>query len=246
MPTPPTTQPRAVHQSNRGRDIIAYRRCLNAARDPKLGGPGWPRLLPGWIYGTGMEEAVEAFKRRHPQITETGIGPETYPFLARHADGFAAWLLLHTHVPTAVRWPLADPPHPLIGRPNQGTHDGHSPSGFANWESSNALDISCPTGTKVLAVIDGTIGSQIGPIDSDNPALAGSRVNLFGTTQDYYYAHLSRVDVHAGQHVTRGQQLGLSGSASGVQHLHFAQHHGDPGILIGSPSSGYHDENFPS
>ena len=62
---------------------------------------------------------------------------------------------------------------------------------------------------------------------------------------EYYYAHLSRLDVHAGDQVRRGQQLGLSGSANGSPHLHFAARHGDPGLLIGSPTFGYRDANLP-
>jgi murein DD-endopeptidase MepM/ murein hydrolase activator NlpD len=62
---------------------------------------------------------------------------------------------------------------------------------------------------------------------------------------EYYYAHLSRLDVHAGGQVRRGQQLGLSGSANGSPHLHFASRHGDPGLLIGSPTFGYRDANLP-
>lgn len=243
MPTPPTVQPRWVHPSNRGRDVMAYRRALNAARGPKLAGPHWPRLSPGWDYDDAMVDAVSAFKRRHPVVSERDIGPSTYPFLVRHADGFAAWLLSHTG--PAVTWPVADPPHTLIGRPNQGTHNAVT-GGFPNWESCNALDISCPIGTPVLAVESGTIGPQIGALDATDPHLLGLRLHLDSPHMDYYYAHLSRLDVRAGQQVAQGQQLGLSGSANGSPHLHFAAHHGDPGLLIGSPSFGYHDANLPA
>ena len=51
--------------------------------------------------------------------------------------------------------------------------------------------------------------------------------------------------MHAGGQVRRGQQLGLSGSANGSPHLHFASRHGDPGLLIGSPTFGYRDANLP-
>ena len=52
-----------------------------------------------------------------------------------------------------------------------------------------------------------------------NKVLAGHVVTKFDTA----YAHLSRVRVHSGQHVRRGQRLGLAGctgSCSGT-HLHF-------------------------
>ena len=243
MPTAPAFQPRWVHPTNRGRDILAYRRALNTARGPKLGGPHWPKLQAGWIYDDPMAEALDAFKRRHVDLEdERDLGPSTYKQLVHHADGFAAWLLAHA-VPSVI-WPVADPPHTLIGRPNQGTHKAEL-SGLFNWESCNALDISCTIGTPVLAVEDGLIGSQIGPLDSTDPHLLGLRLHLVAPRMEYYYAHLSRLDVHAGDQVRRGQQLGLSGSANGSPHLHFAARHGDPGLLIGSPTFGYRDANLP-
>jgi hypothetical protein len=45
--------------------------------------------------------------------------------------------------------------------------------------------------------------------------------------------------------VSKGDALGLSGSANRVQHLHLGQEHGDPGALIGDPSSGDVDKNYP-
>ena len=82
----------------------------------------------------------------------------------------------------------------------------------------------------MLAVEDGLIGSQIGPLDSTDPHLLGLRLHLVSPRIEDYYAHLSRLDVHAGDQVRRGQQLGLSGS-TGPPHLHFAARHGDPGLL---------------
>ena len=114
-----------------------------------------------------------------------------------------------------------------------------------NWESCNAIDIATPTGTVVIAVAAGVIGSQIGPLSSSNPVLLGLRLHLQSADNEWYYAHLSKLGVRAGDSVSRGDALGLSGSANGVQHLHFGQEHGDPGALIGDPSSGYVDKNYP-
>jgi murein DD-endopeptidase MepM/ murein hydrolase activator NlpD len=145
-----------------------------------------------------------------------------------------------------------DAPYPLaehgtiIGRPYQGTHD-HPGAGddMHNWESCNAIDIGIPTGTTVIAVADGTIGSQIGGLHSSEATLEGQRLHLVSADNEWYYAHLSKISVAAGQHVSKGDHLGLSGSANGVQHLHLGQKHGDPGALIGSPTSGYVDQHFP-
>lgn len=118
----------------------------------------------------------------------------------------------------------------LIGLPGQGTHSFSEPPN--NWESDNAIDIAVPNGTKVLAVHGGTIGSQIGPLDSSNPRFAGNRLHLVTRNNEFYYAHLEKLSVKAGQRVRKGQLLGYSGSANGVAHLHFASKHGDPRELI--------------
>jgi murein DD-endopeptidase MepM/ murein hydrolase activator NlpD len=148
--------------------------------------------------------------------------------------------------PLDAPYPLAE--HGTIsGRPNDGTHHHPDPDDIKhNWESCNAIDISTPRGTRVIAVADGTIGSQIGALQTHgDPTLEGLRLHLVGADNEWYYAHLSKISVAAGQRVSKGDRLGLSGSANGVQHLHLAQRHGDPGALIGSPSSGYVDHHFP-
>jgi hypothetical protein len=110
----------------------------------------------------------------------------------------------------------------------------HSPTTAPdNLASDNAIDLAVPVGTPVLAVADGTIGSLIGPLDSDDPHMAGLRVHLNGATDRFYHAQLSRIDVVPGQHVRTGQVIGLSGEAAGVAHLHFAQDRGDPARTVG-------------
>jgi Peptidase family M23 len=103
-----------------------------------------------------------------------------------------------------------------------------------NLASDNAVDISIPVGTPVYAVTDGVIGPQIGALDSTDPRMAGLRVHLNAPGVQFYYAHLSRIDVVPGQVVQAGQQLGLSGSANGAAHLHFAQDVGNPAETVGA------------
>lgn len=110
----------------------------------------------------------------------------------------------------------------IIGRPYQGTHT------LGNWQSDRAVDIAVPVGTPVYAVEAGTIGSRIGALDSSDSAMAGLRVNLEGSSSNYYYAHLYSLAVHAGERVAAGQLLGYSGTANGVAHLHFAAESLDP------------------
>lgn len=134
----------------------------------------------------------------------------------------------------------------LIGWPYQGSHSHPSPSDdLHNWESCNAIDIAIPTGTEVLAVADGVIGEGWGPLDSSNPVLAGQRIHLVTNTNEYYYAHLSRLGPHPGTPVRAGDSLGRSGAANGVEHLHFASHHGDPARYAGSKTPGYSDRGYP-
>lgn len=121
------------------------------------------------------------------------------------------------------------------GRPNQGSHGKSAP---ANWESRNAYDIAVPKGTPVYAVAAGTIGSQIGSLGSSDPKMAGLRVHLKTTSNEFYYAHLSKLVVSAGQQVTAGQLLGYSGEANGVEHLHFASKKGDPSAWLGGQPQG--------
>ena len=103
-----------------------------------------------------------------------------------------------------------------------------------NLASDNAVDIAVPVETPVYAVTDGVIGPQIGALDSTDPRMAGLRVHLNGAGVQFYYAHLSRIDVLPGQLVQAGQQLGLSGSANGAAHLHFAQDVGNPAETVGA------------
>jgi hypothetical protein len=84
-------------------------------------------------------------------------------------------------------------------------------------------------GTPIYAVADGKIGDRIGALPGNDPHLAGLRVNLAGNDGNaFYYAHLSKLAVQAGQTVHKGDLLGYSGSANGVAHLHFAVENGKP------------------
>ena len=119
----------------------------------------------------------------------------------------------------------------IIGRPNV-PGSTHAPG--QNWESANAVDIAMPVGTPIFATEPGVIGSQIGSLGSGG-RFAGLRLHLNGTSgREWYYAHLSRLSVRAGQRVTAGQLLGLSGSANGVAHLHLAvSPPNDPSRILG-------------
>ncbi len=99
-------------------------------------------------------------------------------------------------------------------------------SGFAqrfhpilqNWRAHNGVDYSAPTGTPVRAVGDGVVefaGRQNGYGNVVQLQHASGRSTL--------YAHLSRIDVHAGQRIEQGQSLGAVGATGWATgpHLHF-------------------------
>jgi hypothetical protein len=115
------------------------------------------------------------------------------------------------------------------------THSAFSPPN--NLASDNAVDIAVPVGTPVYAVAAGVIGRQIGPLDSIDARMAGLRLHLDTPDVQFYYAHLSEIDVAPGQYVEAGQQIGLSGSANGAAHLHFAQDVGNPAETVGALSA---------
>ncbi|MES2668543.1 MAG: peptidoglycan DD-metalloendopeptidase family protein [Patescibacteria group bacterium] len=94
-----------------------------------------------------------------------------------------------------------------------------------NGSGHNAIDIGMPSGTPVLAALSGTV-IDTGNTDSVNGCysfgkwVAIRHANGLATT----YSHLSTIGVSAGESVSTGQQIGLSGMtgyATGP-HLHFA------------------------
>ncbi len=128
---------------------------------------------------------------------------------------------------------------PYIGYPGQGTHSWTEPPN--NWESDNAVDISIPVGTPIIAWAAGVIGDSFGPLDSSNPRFAGLRLHLVTAANELYYAHLSAFapGLSPGDHVKAGQVLGKSGSANGAAHLHLGFRAGDPvELLKGLPLKG--------
>lgn len=135
--------------------------------------------------------------------------------------------------PAGYVYPLAQAGE-IIGCPfvPSSTHSPLAPPN--NLPSDNAVDIAVPVGTPVYAVAAGVIGSQIGPLDSADPRMAGLRLHLDAPGIRFYYAHMSEIDVVPGQFVEAGQQLGLSGSANGAAHLHFAQDVGNPAETVGA------------
>lgn len=127
--------------------------------------------------------------------------------------------------PAGVGYPLGIKGN-VIGTPHSGTHT------LGNWQSDNAVDLSAKIGTPIYAVASGTIGSRIGSLGKGG-RFAGLRLTLQTNGNAFYYAHLSKLSVRAGQRVKAGQLLGYSGEANGVGHLHIGAEFGDIRKLLG-------------
>jgi murein DD-endopeptidase MepM/ murein hydrolase activator NlpD len=109
----------------------------------------------------------------------------------------------------------------LIGFPHTGTHT------LGDWQSDNAVDIATPIGTPMVAVESGVV-TKIRHHPPFVGRFAGDQITIKADSgQMYFYAH-GAASVKVGQHVSAGQQIGTSGSANGVAHLHFAVMNGSP------------------
>lgn len=99
--------------------------------------------------------------------------------------------------------------------------------GGGMWASKHSgQDFAVSVGTNVKAVHKGTV-VKAGPNGAgDGPAYGNAIVVKHGTgpsAKYSQYAHLSKVKVHAGQKVDKGQSIALSGNTgnSSGPHLHF-------------------------
>jgi murein DD-endopeptidase MepM/ murein hydrolase activator NlpD len=109
---------------------------------------------------------------------------------------------------------------PVVGIDPQSLRDTFS-DGRSGGRTHHAIDVPAPSGTPLVAVVDGTVTRM-----SWN-ALGGYTLYLRSADgrTDYYYAHLSRYapGLVAGRRVERGDRLGdvgATGNARGA-HLHF-------------------------
>jgi murein DD-endopeptidase MepM/ murein hydrolase activator NlpD len=84
------------------------------------------------------------------------------------------------------------------------------------------IDLVAPQGTPAVAAVSGTIITA-----GNDGGIGGNRVWIKGDDgRYYYYAHLDKITVTVGQHVTAGEQVGTVGTTGnakgGTPHLHFA------------------------
>lgn len=134
----------------------------------------------------------------------------------------AAFNPVGLNLPSSVKWG------------NLGGVAAHGARAIGNWESDNAVDLKMPKGSPIYAMSDGVIGPSFGPLNSNDPKMAGLRLHLNTKNNEYYYAHLSAFapGIKPGTKVKKGQLLGFSGVANGVAHLHLGFRNGSPDYLL--------------
>ncbi len=89
-----------------------------------------------------------------------------------------------------------------------------------NWQSGSAWDLlTAPEHLPVFAPVSGTVVSAGG---GGAGRFAGMKVGIQADPMSAFLTHMSRLLVDKGARVQAGEQIGLSGQANGVFHLHVA------------------------
>lgn len=114
----------------------------------------------------------------------------------------------------------------VIGTPYAGTHN------LGNWQSDNAVDIRLPEGSPIYSTGAGKVVKVHGSYHGGGGRFDGVQVTIQTPAGQRFYTHLSSANVKPGQRIKRGQQIGLSGAANGVPHLHFAAQERDPRSFV--------------
>ncbi|WP_214729192.1 M23 family metallopeptidase [Exiguobacterium sp. s168] len=113
--------------------------------------------------------------------------------------------------------------HPTAGTVTQGYGSAGGENGYT---FHNGIDFGGPVGTPIVAAATGTVITASGGGPYGNHVMIAHQLN--GKTYTTVYAHMSSLNVHAGQRVSQGQQIGALGSTgnSTGPHLHFEIHVG--------------------
>ncbi|HTE62697.1 MAG TPA: transglycosylase SLT domain-containing protein [Solirubrobacteraceae bacterium] len=211
-------------------DLTSFAKLLQPRPKPTATAPVAPAFAaraPGAQTAYKTPGASPAPKQRFDQ----GAAVEALQTLAQTSEGPSSTVVKGktssstTQTPPttpteSVGWPTAKKGD-LIGAPHQGTHT------LGNWQSDNAIDIGVPVGTPMVALQSGVV-VKVTKHPQGSGRFAGDQITIRGANgNEYFYAH-GVADVKAGQKIRRGQELGTTGSANGVAHLHFGQMKGDP------------------
>ncbi|WP_020135408.1 M23 family metallopeptidase [Streptomyces sp. 351MFTsu5.1] len=195
--------------------------CLSEIADEQNVAGGWKKL-----YADNREAVGDDPSLIHPGL-KLSIGKKAAPGATK------------TGSPAKSSAPKASSPKPekAEAKPAAATQSSGSSSGYtlpvtgatigtgyhvagAMWSSGyhTGVDFVVPTGTPLKAVAAGTV------VSAGWGGAYGNQV-VIKLNDGYYaqYAHLSQLSVSAGQTVSEGQQIGLSGATGNVTgpHLHF-------------------------
>lgn len=182
---------------------------LGAANDPDGLNSSWLAAVSGLYAAMGADPGrpvtLEAQAPRPP-------GPRTGPAgLATPTGGAGA----------------------IGGGPGEGTHSASARPD--DWQSDRAVDIALPFGSPLYAVEAGRVVGIGGDPTDVAGRFGGARLTLASAADRYFYAHLSATVAGEGERVARGELIGFSGSAGGVEHLHLGVMRAEPGLVAGLP-----------
>ncbi|MEU0005443.1 LysM peptidoglycan-binding domain-containing M23 family metallopeptidase [Streptomyces sp. NPDC006314] len=191
--------------------------CLSAIADQQHVSGGWHQLYDDNRQAIGADPALirpglELTLGKKAAQTRAESAPQQAPAASKPSPAQAAPAAKSSgSTATATGFTL-----PVTGA-TIGT--GYHVAG-SMWSSGHhtGVDFVVPTGTSLKAVAAGTV------VSAGWGGAYGNQV-VIKLNDGYYaqYAHLSQLSVSAGQTVTAGQQIGLSGATGNVTgpHLHF-------------------------
>ncbi|MEV5148765.1 peptidoglycan DD-metalloendopeptidase family protein [Streptomyces sp. NPDC052727] len=215
--TLPGTVKKAVAQQDTGARTYTVRSgdCLaTIAQDQHVSG-GWQRLYDDNRQAIGADPGVI-----HPGL-KLRIGGKTAPATAEPAAPKSTQSAAPEATRQAAPKPASQPASAGYTLPVTGATvgTGYHVAG-SMWSSGyhTGVDFVVPTGTPLKAVAAGTV------VSAGWGGAYGNQVVIKLNDGHYaQYGHLSQLSVSAGQTVTAGQQIGLSGATGNVTgpHLHF-------------------------
>lgn len=173
------------------------------------------------VFGPLTESAVMTFQRSHGLVVDGVVGAKTTYALALATDQATGGDTGTPGQPGVP--PLVHPDAPyelpfLNGYPAPITQGPYGAASHHKYYDKHAVDFGVPTGTQVVASASGVVFKTENNVTGGNTVLIK---DASGFCMEY--AHLSSMNVVAGQRVSQGQKIALSGNTgfSTGPHLHW-------------------------
>ena len=191
-----------------------------------------------WSSESDDTHAFSLTRSALPAIIKPNVSYRTQLTIEAHEDVSASIVerIPFDAVPTATDASIIKRPELLnLARPFDGDYPvslefGHvNPVDHFNIPYHDGTDYAVPTGTTIRAVDDGEI---IPYREVNSYGITVAIQHAWGRT---YYGHLASSEAQIGQHVKRGDAVGISGNTglSSGPHLHFTMVWGDEQIIDG-------------